>query len=315
MRPIILTYLCFVANAAFAQDADLARPFSFEQTPTSIALLNDQKVVWRFDYGPTAGKPHFHPIALADGTVLTWHTPKDHPWHYGLWLSWKYINAVNFWEEDRKTQQAEGQTTWSNVRVKTTPEGAAQIKLNLAYQKRGQPPLLREARTIAITPPNADGVYAIDWTSTFTAVVDKVTLNRTPLPGEPDGKFHGGYAGLTFRVREGVQQVQHRTTSGPATLDKGRCRKRDTAAEYSGVIENHTFGICMLDHPDNLNSPTPWYLVQVGAMHYLTPAVICFAPHEMTKGDSFTLRYRIIIHPGRWSGDELDTQYKHFAAE
>ena len=59
------------------------------KTDESVALTNNSKVVWKFNYGKSGKKPHFHPLALMDGTVLTENKPKDHPWHYGMWFSWK----------------------------------------------------------------------------------------------------------------------------------------------------------------------------------------------------------------------------------
>ena len=41
-------------------------------------------------------------------------------------------------------------------------------------------------------------------------------------------------------------------------------------------------------------------------MTFFSPAVICYGPHAMQPGERFALRYRVVVHPGRWSGPELD---------
>ena len=40
-------------------------------------------------------------------------------------------------------------------------------------------------------------------------------------------------------------------------------------------------------------------------MSFFTPAVICYSPHEMARGDGFTLRYRVLVHRGRWDAGRL----------
>ncbi|MHC4742714.1 MAG: ThuA domain-containing protein, partial [Planctomycetota bacterium] len=74
--------------------------YQWRRSDKLLALLKDGKTVWQLNLDSKLGKPYFHPLALADGTVLTWDSPPDHPWHHGLWFSWKHINGLNYWEED-----------------------------------------------------------------------------------------------------------------------------------------------------------------------------------------------------------------------
>ena len=81
-----------------------AQTWNWKSQPgTSVALENDGQAVWRLNCGGDQPKPHFHPVALPDGRVLTWDRPPDHVWHHGLWFSWKFINGLNYWEPDRAT--------------------------------------------------------------------------------------------------------------------------------------------------------------------------------------------------------------------
>jgi hypothetical protein len=68
-----------------------AETFSWRKDAKSVALLSGGKVVWQFNHDPAAAtKPFFHPVAVPGGEPLTWFSPADHPWHYGLWFSWKF---------------------------------------------------------------------------------------------------------------------------------------------------------------------------------------------------------------------------------
>ena len=289
--------------------------FSFETTDHSTALRCDDKIVWQFNYAKDQSKPFFHPIAMADGTVVTWDAPNDHPWHHGLWFSWKLINGINFWEEDRQTHQCAGKTEWDNVKIVNRPDSSAEITMNLSYHEPHKPTLLTEARTVKFSPIDNHGVYHIDWQSTFTAIADEVVLDRTPVPGQPDGKAWGGYAGLSFRIREGVQQSKYTATGIESLNQSPRIRCTATAAEYSGIVDNNAFGVAILDHSDNLNSPTSWYLDDGNVMDYFSPAVIYNGPHTLLKGQTLTLKYRILVHPNRWDADPRNKEYNKFAAK
>ncbi len=51
------------------------------------------------------GKPYFYPVNTTTGHNLVWLRPEDHPWHYGLWFSWKYGNRRNIFGNGRNIQR------------------------------------------------------------------------------------------------------------------------------------------------------------------------------------------------------------------
>ncbi len=281
-----------------------------------MALVRGETMIWQFCYGPDEPKPYFHPVALPDGRVLTWNRPPDHVWHHGLWFSWKYINGANYWEPDRKTGKPEGLTEWANVKAVTRPDHTARITMDVTYRRPNGPPVLTEKRTVEVSAPDATGRYHFDWTSVFTAGDKDVELNRTPLPGEPKGVAHGGYAGLSVRLAEDFADRQAATTAGPAEFDEHTFhRSRAPALDYSGLIGGRAAGIAICDHPKNLNHPTPWYGIRGKPMSYLSPAVITYGPHTLEARQSFTLRYRVIVHPDRWAAKMLEAEYRRFVRE
>ncbi len=313
---VFLRSVEWAATGSVKRTSTSAETSTFKETDHSIALIKNEKVVWQFNYGNNLTKPYFHPISLTDGTVLTWDAPKDHPWHHGLWFCWKSINGVNYWEEDRKTGKSKGTTDWANVNIEKQTDGSARITMDLSYHEPGKPVLLQEKRTMSLSAPDKSDSYTINWTSTFTAVADKVVFDRTPLPWEKGGKSYGGYAGLSFRVREGVRDAQYIGTFGSQSpLSKGQYRFKDIAVEYSGCVNDKVFGVVILDHPGNLNYPSPWYLDDGNPMDYFSPALLCYGPHTMLKGQTLTLKYRIIIHPKRWDSNELKKRHKQYTAD
>jgi len=279
----------------------------------SLALADGDQIVWQFNYAADESKPSFHPVSLAGGgPVMTGYRPDDHPWHRALWFSWKFINGVNYWEEDRETGVSAGRTRWTTPSLEIREDFSAQIKMQLTYAPGNDKPLLIERRTIEISPPHADGSYWQDWTLEFTALAQDVVFDRTPLPSEPNGVVYGGYAGLSVRWAAELKDVQVTGTAGPVVFEEGRYRGKAQGVDYSGTITGDTVGIAILDHPLNLNAPSPWYVINTPILKYYSPAVICYAPHTLPAGEAMTLRYRVWIHPDSWDPERLKTEVTQF---
>jgi len=292
-------------------------PWRWEKQDNAfLALAGPAGPVWRFRYDQALDVPYFHPLNTVDGRTMTADRPPDHVWHHGLWFSWKFINKVNYWEVDPKTGRPAGRTSWSDVRVTAGDDHSARIAMALAYRPAGEEvPVLTEKRTIDISAPDVEGVYAIDWTGVFTAE-RAVVLDRTPLPGEPDGQVWGGYAGLSLRLAENLDGRQVMTVDGPVgEMTDDRYRGRHAAVDYSGLVEGRPSGAAICDFPGNPRSPAPWYVIKSEEMSFFTPAVLCYEPMTLRPGERITLRYRVLVHPGRWDSTRLRREHELFARE
>ena len=171
-----------------AKDAAGLKPrYDWRQTDSSLALLNRGRIVWQFNFDRKQPKPYFHPVCLTDGTELTWHRPPDHPWHYGLWFSWKYINGLNYWEEDRKTGLSQGRTEINNIEVEPHDDYSAQIAMQLRYHPPGQPPVLTESCIIRLGKPDENGGYRM-----FCWTARRYRARRTAKAGEATRVFRCG---------------------------------------------------------------------------------------------------------------------------
>jgi hypothetical protein len=311
MTPKIAIGLLSLAAAAQAAGAG---DFSWQRDAGSVALLKGSQVIWQFRYGKDEAKPSFHPVSVPGGPVITCYRNEDHPWHRGMWFSWKFVNGVNYWEED-KSGVSEGLTETRNVKVDTRRDFSARMSMEITYRPAKGEPVMTEKRTIQVSPPDAQGVYHLDWTMTFQALDKDVFLDRTPIPGDPDGKAHGGYSGLAVRFAREITDIQVSTTNGPMSFPETGYRgfrTKATAADYSGSIDNRVVGIAFVDHPKNLNAPSPWWVIDLKAMKYFNPSVLCYAPYTLKAGKSMTLRYRAMAHPGRWDRARLRAEAERY---
>jgi len=152
------------------------------------------KILWRYNPDSPEGKPSFHPLSLPGSDhSLTWNRPEDHPWHLGLWFSWKFINGVNFWEPDPRAA-----IRVETSQIKMQPDFGLIAETSLLYLADDRP-LVREQRLIRVDT-RADGSYAITWDATFTAL-ENVVFDRTPPKRDKQDRWSsGGYAGLTLRL-------------------------------------------------------------------------------------------------------------------
>jgi len=298
-----------------ADDAVGPKPcYDWRQTDNSLALLNNGRVIWQFNFDKNQGKPYFHPVSLIDGIELTWYRPPDHPWHYGLWFSWKYINGLNYWEEDRKTGLSEGRTEIKSIEVKSRDDYSAQIAIQLSYHPPGQPEVLAESCRIHITKPDEEGRYRIDWSSRFTAGDTDVLLDRTPIPGEKGGQSWGGYAGLSVRLAKDVTDWQLIDSEGRRNLEAHGEKTR--WMNFSGrAAESTDFSIAIFDHPENLRHPSPGFVIMDPKVPfgYFSPALLFNKPYTLPAGKSLSLKYRLLISPGRAKKNQLEAEWKSFS--
>lgn len=299
-------FVCLFTLLAVITTVHGVEPLTWEvEEGSSATLKRGEQILLTFHGGTDQPKPYFDPVAAPGGPNLAWTSPPDHPWHYGLWFSWKFINDLNYWEEDRKTGQSPGSTTWDGFTVDPRQDGSATISMDLAYRPAMETePVLTEQRSVTIPPATGDQLI-LDWTSVFTVGGEPVVLNRTPLAHEPGGKSYGGYAGLSMRMAKDLTDRRLILHDGSKPFVGDRHRGPSPVAEYNGRLNGQEIGYAVLDHPDNPRHPTPWYAIASKVMSYLNAAVLCYEPMTLEPGTSFTLRYRIILHHGRWGPEEL----------
>ncbi|MCF6313100.1 MAG: PmoA family protein [Verrucomicrobiales bacterium] len=308
---------------------------SWRETSESLALMNGDQVVWQFNHlqeGKEKGCPYFHPLATLDGAVLTDLRPGDHLWHRGLRFAWKKINGLEgywVWPDGQKRwpDKKMGRTEVTEVKVIANDDFSATFELQLSYHPPGEPADLIEKRTISVSAPDEKGDYHIDWHGVFTAGAKGAVLDRTPIEGEQDGKWFGGYAGLQFRVAD-LEKVTSWTISNSGDehvrSDAKNITKetRESLAVMHGKAANWVdlylewnddkhAGVMIMDHPSNFHHPSPWH---VAAMpHEFHQAPIFDAPVALKAGDKISFTFRILIHADRREKREIDQSWEQFS--
>lgn len=280
----------------------------WQRTDTTLAWKSGDKIVWQLSFDPAKGKPFFHPVSVKGGTSLTNFRPEDHPWHYGLWFSWKLINGANYWEENRQTGRSEGATRWGTPKINTKADGSAIIVLDVTYRHPSGRVDLTENRELNVSAAAADGSYLIDWSSRFVAGPEGAILDRTPMPGEPNGKFNGGYAGLSARLASAPAVVSFVTSDGPITEFKTDRARPNVGAVAANVTENgkDVGALAILSAPANTDGAAPWYLVNA-EMRFACAAILSPRILTLPAGGELKLNYRLAVQPSAWTPESLKT--------
>ncbi|MFM1943165.1 MAG: hypothetical protein RI897_2147 [Verrucomicrobiota bacterium] len=275
--------------------------------------------LWQFSFDPAKGKPFFHPLAPAGKPSLTNFRPADHPWHYALWFSWKYIdhpqsqNHINYWEEN-SDGKAQGRTRWETPSIETQSDGSATIRMNLSYIHPSGKTALTEQRTLLVSEPTPNGSYTIHWTATFTAADEDLILDRTPMPDEPRGQVNGGYAGLSARMAPLPTTMSVITTSSPVeSFSRNRARPKASAVACNFTLNSQDLGsLTFCSHPDNTTETADWYIIDSQAMPFICQAILAPEPKAVPAHTSFTLRYQITVSPTATSPAQLQQILQSF---
>jgi type 1 glutamine amidotransferase len=282
--------------------ADVSDNYSWAQTDTTLQLLSGQNVLWQYNFWNRFGKPYFHPIYMKN-LRLTCESPSDHVWHYGLWFSWKYINDLNYWEytdefrSEKTGFRSEGTTDIQNINIEKGPDHSANIRLEIIYHPEDGEPVLREKRKIHVAPPNEDDSYYFDYEFQFIAEYGDVTIDRTPILGEPDGKSWGGYGGLSIRFNQDFTMAET-IPEYPPIAPPGYPKNGWFYMGFN-TLTGKKAGMAMFQHPDHTTSSTRWYYLKDSEtpFFFFTPAAVYDNAIELKKDETLVLKYRVWILP------------------
>ncbi|MBA1145375.1 DUF6807 domain-containing protein [Mesorhizobium neociceri] len=263
-------------------------------------------------------KPFIHPLSTVDGVPLTVSQPSDHVWHRGVWFSWKYINGVNYWEEEPvRTEDeirllSEGRTRVARDEVARLSPDQAEVMTSIDYISPAGSSVIRERRLVRICVPK-DNHYTIDWDLDFTVGTEAVILSATPITNETPW---GGYSGLGWRAARSLRQFRTLNSEGATgeTTSGAKARWIDLSGVADGDIDV-VAGLAILDHPSNPRHPSPVYVFSdAEKFGYVNPSFVRDEKLELAPNARLNLKYRIVVHDGWPDPVSIEREFLAFAA-
>ncbi|WP_078551729.1 PmoA family protein [Bacillus alkalicellulosilyticus] len=263
-----------------------------EQDALWEVTLNGTKIL-EYVYGAEGDiNPSFRLVKTTGDHTITIYRPWDHPWHPGLFFSWKYINGFNFWEA--KYHGEDNKVKTDSFSPLADGQGFEQT---LTYITQEEQTVVNETRIIRLEE-DGEG-YLIHWDASFTTPENEITFDRTEQTKEAPW---GGYAGLSCRLHRNYLGPTITTDLGEFTADDAHAKSFkwcDYAGKLDGYTEEQWAGICLIDHPANERHPSPKLTYDYKDMQFLSAAFLFDKPYVLKKGETLRLQYTFYVHDGK----------------
>ncbi|PPL03761.1 PmoA family protein [Parapedobacter indicus] len=252
---------------------------------------------------------YIHPLYTLSGKVLTSIQPKDHYHHYGLWNPWTHVEyqgqLYDLWNigDKKGTVRFVGfEDTFGDAEK----AGFETVHDHVVFNDGAETVIMREHLRVAVSQLDANR-YQCDLYSTLQPITEADVILKEYR-----------YGGLGFRATPEWTNTNSRvlTSSGKTRNDADGSLER--WALVSGKLGNGEGGILFLSHPDNYNFPEPVRVWPEDANGGRGDQFFNFSPTKnkdwtLQAGNTYTLRYRLIIFDDTLSADEAEQMWKSFS--
>jgi hypothetical protein len=303
----VFSACCWLAVALVLASSGTLWGAAFRFQPVdekSLGLWEGAQPVLVYNHGVIrkAGVPadrarstYIHPLYGLDGEVLTDDFPKDHYHHRGLFWAWPHVKVAgkeyDLWMLKGVEQRFE---RW--LRQETNgPAGVLAVQ-NGWYV--GERKIMDERVTVTVHPAKPDS-RALDLEFVWTPLGEAITLAGA------EGKSYGG---LTLRFAPRTNTVITTPLGNDSQdLPMTRLPWADLTAEFPGVPQPSGAAIFVPEsHPD---FPPMWLTRHYGVLCLGWPGV---EAATFPADKPIHCQYRVWIHRGRVSGDQLRAAYRDY---
>lgn len=292
-----------------------AGDFGVKKTKSGVTVNYKGKLLTRY-VTDQSNKPYMWPVIGPNGNEVTRAFPMekregerhDHPHHRSLWFGHQGIGGFDTWHEPASGRKTSLGSTVHREFVKVQGGETATIVTRNDYVGGGKK-LLADERTHVFRVEN--GQRILDVNITFTAEHGDCVLG--------DKKD----AGFSIRVATSMDvdsKKGGRLINSHGVTDRDAWGKRAEWVDYHGPVNGKTVGVAILNHPSSFRHPTPWHVRTYGLFTANPFGLKSLRQGKdggftLKKGDSITLRHRVIFHLGDEKDARIAEAYKAYAAE
>ena len=289
--------------------------FVLTQDKEGITVSRDGKLVTRYLVFSGA-KPILWPVKGPYGDDITRGYPMreasaterdDHIHHRSFWFTHGNVNGIDFWSEGK----AHGNIVHRKFSVVKGGEQAVIVSHNDWLSADGKK-VCEDVRRLTF---GAEGKsYWIDFDTTVTASAGPVKFGDTK-----EGSFGVRVAGAMKVTSKPAGHVinTHGDKDGKAW------GKAAPWVDYYGsaVPKGKVVGIAIMNHPASFRYPTYWHVRTYGlftanpfGLHHFKGDNSIDGSHQMKKGETMTLHYRVLVHPGDVEQGGVAEAFKKYTA-
>lgn len=339
---LVVVFCCSIyslLNAQANKNSFIVKDLSAQK---KVSITINGKPFTELVYTDTMEKPFLYPIYAPNNKAITrgfpWNPqpndPTDHPHHIGLWFNYESVNGLDFWNNsyaiaaDKKKNYGWIRTQ-KILKTKSGKQGSLSYSANWTdHQKKV---LLEETTDLNFSTIGNDRVIeritqlrAIEDVS-FNDVKDGMlglrVAHELELPVTETKKYTDA-SGIVTSVKANKDS----TVTGNYLTSEGKqgdaaWGTRGNWCMLYGKLGGDSISIVMIDHPQNPGYPTYWHARNYGlfAANPLGQKVFSNGKtvlnYTLTKGQSVTFRYKIIIASGKYrlSNAAIEKITKDFA--
>ena len=289
--------------------------FAVEKTKAGVTVKYDGKLFTRYVIGQS-NKPFLWPVIGPSGDEVTRAFPMekregerhDHPHHRSVWFGHQGTAGFDTWHEPASGRRTNLGSTVHREFVRVKGGDTAVIVTRNDYVGDGKN-LLADERTHEFRVEN--GHRIIDVTIKFTAEHGDCKLS--------DQKD----SGFSVRVATSMDvdsKKGGRVINSNGITDKAAWGKRAEWVDYHGPVNGKTVGVAILNHPSSFRHPTAWHVRTYGLFTANPFGLRSLGQGKdssftLKKGESITLRHRVIFHLGDEKAAKIAEAYKAYALE
>jgi hypothetical protein len=269
-----------------------------------------------YNCGPGVVRPYLYPVYADEGVGVTRDWPMvqgsegestDHPHHKGIYTAQDEIRDVNNWSE------GEGHGWQVHKRFSGVYSGpvAGGFASEIDWTDVDRNVYMTETRRITFYNASLRA-RLLDYEVTFHASHGDLLIGDTK---------EGGF--ISVRMASSMEEKRGGgvIVNGCGGVTEAETwGKRAQWCDYSGGIGGNTYGVSLLDHPDNPRFPTYWHVRAYGLMtanpvgrHHFTGDDDNRWDLPIAAGESKTWRYRVLVHHGDAQAARVAAHYDGFA--
>ena len=323
-RTVFFALIFLLALGLFAERLT-AEELTLKQTGTGYEVFIGENIFAGYltDF---RGTPVLYPIVGPTGKHMTRDFPwqegypgmrRDHAHHRSFWFAHGSVNGIDFWNASAKIVHKRF------IKAECDGQTALIVTENDWMTNDGQH-LCSDVRTFRFSVSGDKRV--IDFDVTVTAAQERVLFGDTKegifglrVPETIGVEVREGTGGGRFVNAEGkVGEL-----NAQERLNEEAWGKRSAWVSYYGKLDGETVGIAILNHPSSFRFPTYWHVRGYGLFAANPFGITDFESLAtkqagdllLSKGESFTLRYRVLFHKGGPEEAKVAEAYQEYAEQ
>ena len=286
----------------------------------SLSIHNQSEQLVLVQNAGEALRPYLHPIMAPDGNgELTQFSPGHHKHQTGLYWGFTRINGTGapadtlkrwFYDRNKPPHIAEqigrdyfhfnGGSHWRRQALDVVVDEGPEVQWKTVYHLLDdqEQPILEETMNWSCRLTDNRTEITLEWQG---KALEDVTINAF------------SYGGMFLRMPWTKDIKGMATNSEGQTNEEAegqQARWVDVGMEIDGRPDWGRLAI--LDHPDNAAFPTPW---RVDGQLGVGPCRAISGDWHIPKGETETIRRRILAHTGTLDSSRLEEWWKSYATE